>query len=61
MGHTWINTDFWPVFVVNRRFRSNQRLTPLGFDLKLDIFQNLKTIVYNNIMSNRARIWASRG
>jgi hypothetical protein len=34
----------------------------LGFEPKLDIFfQNFKNIVYNTVMSNRVRIWASWG
>jgi hypothetical protein len=34
---------------------------PLGFELKFNIFQNLKNIVNNTVMSNQARIWAARG
>jgi hypothetical protein len=34
-------TNFYPIFALNRSFQKNRRLTPLGFESKLDIFQNL--------------------
>jgi hypothetical protein len=42
-------------------FQQNQRLTPLGFKPKHNIFKKLKIFVYSTVMSNRARICASGG
>jgi hypothetical protein len=53
------NMNFRPIYFLNRHLSAKPKAKPFGFwETKLDIFQNLNKIVYNTVISNRARIWA---